>query len=91
MIKINSAYPNPFNSSVAISYQTSINSTINISLFDIYGRTVYSKNNIETQAGNHLFSWDGQNSFGLDLPSGVYYFSIYSTYIFKTIKVVLLK
>ena len=49
------------------------------------------KSNIETQAGNHLFSWDGQNSFGLDLPSGVYYFSISSTHIFKTIKVVLLK
>ena len=71
MIKINSAYPNPFNSSVTIGYQTSINSTINISLFDIYGRTVFNKSNIETQAGNHLFSWDGQNSFGLDLPSGV--------------------
>ena len=55
MIKINSAYPNPFNSSVTIGYQTSINSTINISLFDIYGRTVFNKSNIETQAGNHLF------------------------------------
>ena len=91
MIKINSAYPNPFNSSVTIGYETSINSTINIRLFDIYGRTVFNKSNIETQAGNHLFSWDGQNSFGLDLPSGVYYFSMSSTYIFKTIKLVLLK
>ena len=90
MIKINSAYPNPFNSSVTIGYQTSINATINISLFDIYGRTVFNKSN-ETQAGNHLFSWDGQNSFGLDLPSGVYYLSISSPYIFETIKVVLLK
>ena len=68
-----------------------INSTIDINLFDIYGRTVFSKNNIEAQAGNHLFSWNGQSNLGLDLPSGVYYFSVSSTYIFKTIKVVLLK
>ena len=91
MIKINSAYPNPFNSSVTIGYQTNTNATINISLFDIYGRTVYSEGNVGIQAGNHLFSWDGQNSFGLDLTSGVYYLSISSTHIFETVKVVLLK
>ena len=67
MIKINSAYPNPFNSSVTIGYETSINSTINMSLFDVFGRAVFTKNNIKIQAGRHSFSWDGENNFGLDI------------------------
>ena len=91
MIKINSAYPNPFNSSVTIGYQTENSSTVSIRLFDIFGRAVFTKNNIMRQAGRHSFSWDGKNSFGLDLPSGVYYFSISSKRAFEVKKVVLLK
>ena len=90
-IRINSAYPNPSNSSITIGYQTENSSTVSIHLFDIFGRVVFSKNNIDTQAGKHSFSWDGKNSFGLDLPSGVYYFSISSKRAFKVKKVVLLK
>ena len=90
-IRINSAHPNPFNSSVTIGYQTENSSTVSIRLFDIFGRVVFSKNNIDIQAGKHSFSWDGKNSFGLDLPSGVYYFSISSKRDFEVKKVVLLK
>ena len=90
-IRINNAHPNPFNSSITIGYQTENSSTVSIRLFDIFGRVVFSKNDIKIQAGKHSFSWDGKNSFGIDLPSGVYYFSISSKRAFKVKKVVLLK
>ena len=90
-IRISNAHPNPFNSSITIGYQTENSSTVSIRLFDIFGRVVFSKNDIKIQAGKHSFSWDGKNSFGIDLPSGVYYFSISSKRAFKVKKVVLLK
>jgi hypothetical protein len=63
-----SAYPNPFNSSVAISYRSS--SVSSVALYDIEGRLV---RNLVTDAENGEVIWGAKDEKGRGLSSGIYF------------------
>jgi hypothetical protein len=81
-----SAYPNPFNSAVTISFSGAGNAPISIGIYDINGRIVKS---ILTTNGNVL--WDGSNDHGQIVSSGVYFVRATSQKAIATTRLVFLK
>jgi endonuclease I len=65
-------YPNPFNSGTMISFQLSRSDHISIDIFDIRGKLVNNLINAEYGSGSYQVQWDGLNSNGPELPSGIY-------------------
>ena len=65
--KLNSVYPNPFNSSTMISYTLPKDQSVIIRLLDIRGRVLRVTQLGKQKAGIHLFKLNGK-----ELPSGSY-------------------
>jgi parallel beta-helix repeat protein len=71
-------YPNPFNSSTVISYL--INRTeftdAKLTVYNVLGKIIREYINISTEAGTHKIFWDGKDSNGMQVSSGVYFYSL---------------
>ncbi len=80
------AYPNPFNPDLTISYSLPENGIVQIAVFDVLGRKVTELANHSYQAGTHSVTW---NATGVS--SGIYYVRLSSPAQTLTQKVVLLR
>ncbi len=69
-------YPNPFNSSTSIKYSIPEHTHVMISIFDLLGNKVDVLVNESKEAGNYIYKWNGINSLGKHLPSGVYLYKL---------------
>jgi len=69
-------YPNPFNPSTTIEFETSNYSEITIKIYDSLGREIRNLFNGAIERGNHKVLWDGTDDAGTKVSSGIYYFSI---------------
>lgn len=65
--------PNPFNPMTTIYYSLSETSRVDISVFDPSGRLVRRYSTMTQDAGHHSVVWDGCDSNGRRVRSGVYY------------------
>ncbi len=63
-----SAYPNPFNSSVTISFELPRSGDVELNIFDLNGRLVETLRDDFSTAGTHTLNWSPG-----DLASGVYF------------------
>lgn len=83
--------PNPFNPNceIELSIPTAGNSTVEI--FDSTGRKVRSLWRGVVPAGLHTLSWDGRDSFGRELASGMYLVRVESAGQSHTSKMILAK
>ena len=88
---IKSVFPNPFNSSAIINYETTIGGNIIINIVDALGRKVYNEQLFYSEPGKHSFIWNGKTELGKELPSGVYLISFTSNEEFSAEKVLYLK
>ena len=69
---IEDAYPNPFNPTTRIRYGLSTPSAVNVAIYDMTGRLV-SKYKIGDKApGWHEFTWQGNDSHGQRVSTGMY-------------------
>jgi hypothetical protein len=66
-------FPNPFNLSTIIPVDIPAQSYVALEIFDLLGRRVVTLFGGEISAGRHYFEWNGTNSAGLVLSSGVYF------------------
>ena len=89
--RIKSICPNPFNGRASIGYHTSFKEDITISIFNKLGQKIIHTKSPKHPIGYHTFVWDGQNSLGQEIPSGVYFFSIASSSERSTKKLAYLK
>ncbi len=71
-------YPNPFNPSTTIEFDLTKNSEIELSIFDINGRKIAELEKGLLSQGNHKVLWNGTNSNGIKVASGVYFYRLIS-------------
>ena len=67
-----SAYPNPFNSAVHISFVLPATSSVDVTVYAMNGQLVRRLIRSELAAGLHHISWDGKDDRGMDVSSGFY-------------------
>jgi len=68
--------PNPFNPSTAISFHLSLPGWASLEIFDTRGRMVRSIFRGLCQSGTNRFIWDGTETKGGKLQSGVYFYRL---------------
>lgn len=69
-------YPNPFNPETTIKYQLAESADVTLKVYNLLGQEVVSLVNDVQVAGNYTVSWDGKNSFGRPVASGIYIFRL---------------
>ena len=84
-------FPNPFNPTTSIEYDLPEFSIVNISIFDLMGRKVKSLINLKQPAGYQSIRWDGTNSFGEIVSTGMYIYTIQAGDFRQAKKMVLVK
>ena len=75
-VRLYSNYPNPFNPSTTIEYYLPRAQTIRLSVYDIRGHLVEELVSKKAGPGNHTIQWDGDNTFGERVASGMYLYRL---------------
>jgi len=83
--------PNPFNPSTTIKFYTPTTSDVTIKIYDMLGREVTTLINQQTTAGYHIIYWNGKDSRGENVASGVYLYRLTAGGFSETKKMNLLK
>lgn len=84
-------YPNPFNPTTTISFYINQNQHVNLSIYNIKGQKIYSILNKELCQGNHTVTWNGNDSSGKSVSSGIYLYKLQSKDYSSTKRCILLK
>jgi parallel beta-helix repeat protein len=71
-----SNFPNPFNPTTTIEFSIQNDSQIELSIFNIKGQKIITLANNEFIKGNHSLIWNGDDSFGNLVSSGVYLYKL---------------
>ncbi len=69
-------YPNPFNPSTSITYALPLACKVEITLFNLTGQRVRTLVSGSRPAGEHSVIWDGRDSQGRPVSSGVYLYRL---------------
>ena len=85
------AYPNPFNPTTNIRYDLPENALVNITIYDIMGRSIRSLVNSKQTAGYRSIQWNATNDAGSPVSAGLYLYTIQAGEFRQTRKMVLLK
>jgi hypothetical protein len=84
-------YPNPFNPTTTIAYDLPIASDVKMSIYNVKGQKVAELINGSVDAGYQTVEWDGRNSFGAQVATGVYFYRIEAGNFVQTRKMILIK
>lgn len=83
---LNQNFPNPFNPSTKISFAISKSSFVNLTVFDMIGRTVSILMNENKPAGNYEVNFNAS-----DLTGGIYFYKLQTENFTETKKMILTK
>ncbi len=89
--QLDDAYPNPFNPNTTIRYQLEGAGKVKINIYNTRGQLVRSFERGHDAAGHFSIVWDGRDSSGRELPSGVYLYNMSSGRYSSSKKMVLKK
>ncbi|MCL2064902.1 MAG: choice-of-anchor J domain-containing protein [Candidatus Cloacimonetes bacterium] len=84
-------FPNPFNQSTTIVFDLSIESNVQIDIYNVRGQRVRNITNESFKAGSYRVFWDGKDENGRVVSSGVYFYQMQSENFVYTRSMVLLK
>lgn len=85
-------YPNPFNPSTTIRFALRETGKVTVNIYDIQGRLIKSLvNNSEKSAGTYEVNWDGTDSNGNKVTSGIYFTRMSTGSFHQTQKMILMK
>lgn len=82
---VTSTYPNPFNPTVNVTFESPISQEVTMSAFDVQGRVVHKEQFVATP-GSNIHSWNAA-----DKPSGIYWIQLSTLNETRTAKAVLIK
>ena len=83
--------PNPFNPSTTISFTLARRARATLTVHDVRGNVVRTLVDAAVGEGRHDYQWDGKNTGGTGVGSGVYFYRLVSEKQVLTKKMVLLK
>ncbi|MDI6840162.1 MAG: FlgD immunoglobulin-like domain containing protein, partial [bacterium] len=83
--------PNPFSKSSVISYQLPIKCHVSLNIYDCAGRLVKNLVNEDKKPGYYSVKWDGEDSSGNRVASGMYFYRFESVKFNKTGKLIILR
>ncbi len=75
-VELHQNYPNPFNAETQISYSLENPSHVNLIIYDILGKPVVELVNDYANVGTHSVIWNGMNSNGRQVSSGLYFYQL---------------
>ena len=92
VFELSQNFPNPFNPNTSIQFILGQDEWVSLNIFDIQGRLINSLiHNTYYPSGYHHISWDGTNTIGTNVPSGMYIYKLISENHTLTRKMVLMK
>ena len=69
-------YPNPFNPETTVKYNLPADQSVypvKVKIYDALGRLISTLKNEQQNTGLHTVKWNGKNSPGQNMPSGIYF------------------
>ena len=84
-------YPNPFNPSTVINFTLPEEMKISLSIYNISGRYIKTIINGSKSAGRSSVVWDGLDSSGNKVSSGIYFYELRTDDFVSSKKMILLK
>ena len=69
-------YPNPFNPVTNIDFQIGRSEFVTLEVYDVVGRLVKTLAARTMNPGQHTISWDGTNTQGELVSTGLYFYRI---------------
>ncbi|GAB4319598.1 MAG: hypothetical protein Kow0074_09300 [Candidatus Zixiibacteriota bacterium] len=69
-------YPNPFNPETQIAFTLAAPGRVRLEVFNVIGQSVAVLVDGYRDAGETIVEWNGRNSSGHDVPSGVYFYRL---------------
>lgn len=88
---LNQNHPNPFNPSTAIQYGLPEAANVRVEVYNLRGELVRVLQNSGQAAGAYELIWDGRNSNGQTVPSGVYLYRLSAGHFIETRKMLFTK
>ena len=84
-------YPNPFNPSTTIEFSLAAGAHVTILIYNLLGQYVASAIDTDLPAGPHSLTWNGLNSSGRPVASGVYLYRMQTAQYSETRAMTLLR
>ena len=69
-------YPNPFNPVTTIAFHIPEQAQTRLIVYNTLGQAVRSLVDESLSPGKYQVTWDGQNDFGQQLPTGIYFYEL---------------
>lgn len=88
---LSQCYPNPFNPVTTMSYSVPRRSKVTIEIFNILGQKVQTLTDETKPAGEYQIIWNGDDSNGLKVSAGIYFYRFQAGDFVETKKMLLLK
>jgi len=85
------AFPNPFNPSTTIQFRLPVGSDVSITIYDLLGREIWSKNEFNQPPGTYNIVWNAKSNMNLSVSSGFYICRVKTGSNTATLKLLLLK
>ena len=77
-ITLRQNYPNPFNPSTEISFYLTEPGFTSLKVFNVTGQLVKTLISDYYTSGEHQVLWDGKNSQGVNVASGIYFYALFT-------------
>jgi hypothetical protein len=85
------SFPNPFKDNATISYQLPEETPVSLKVFNVTGQVVRELASGKQKAGFYNAVWDGKDSSGRSVSSGVYFYRLDAASFSKTNKLVVVR
>ncbi|KPK94053.1 hypothetical protein AMJ80_05640, partial [bacterium SM23_31] len=84
-------YPNPFNPVTTIRFELAKRGRVRIKIYNLVGQEIKDLFDDYKQAGYHVIQWDGTDSFGNPVATGIYIYRIIAGEFTKTKKMTFIR
>ncbi|OQX95324.1 hypothetical protein B6I21_06005 [candidate division KSB1 bacterium 4572_119] len=84
-------FPNPFNAMTSFKYEIPVSVNVTIEVFNILGKKVKTLVNQKKDAGFYTVDWDGIDSNGEHVGSGIYFYQMHAAHFHGTHKMIVVR